>query len=440
MHITEIIIRKRDGGELSTDEINWFIENYTAGKVKDYQAAALCMTIFFNGMSRREISDLTLAMARSGDQIDLSDVVPFAVDKHSSGGVGDKTSLVVLPIVAACGVPVAKMSGRGLGHTGGTIDKLEAISGFQVEFSKEEFKRLAHENGLVLAGQSADLAPADKALYALRDVTGTVDSLPLIASSIMSKKLAAGADAIVLDVKTGKGAFMPTVDGARDLAKTMVEIGVDAGRKMVALISDMNQPLGKMAGLALEVREAIETLQGNGPADFTEHCLTVAAHMLHLAPNSGLATFEEARAAVEESLRNGSAFERFHGMVAGQGGDVRQVENPDLLPQAQLIETIAAPQNGYLAELSALEVGIAVLHLGGGRERKDDPIDFAVGVETHHKIGDEIHAGDPLFTLYANDASKLAEVKARLEGVAVLSDSPVEPLPLFYDTITGNPA
>ncbi|MBI5931274.1 MAG: thymidine phosphorylase [Chloroflexi bacterium] len=438
MHITDIIIRKRDGGELSTQEINWFIENYTSGQVADYQASALCMAIFFKGMTRREISDLTLAMARSGDQIDLSDVVPFAVDKHSSGGVGDKTSLVVLPIVAACGVPVAKMSGRGLGHTGGTIDKLEAISGFRTEFTPEEFKRLAHENGLVLAGQSGDLAPADKALYALRDVTGTVDSLPLIASSIMSKKLAAGADAIVLDVKMGKGAFMTDVESARELARTMVDIGVDAGRSMVAMISDMNQPLGKMAGLALEVREAIETLQGEGPADFTEHCLVVAAHMLHLAPND-LDTFEAAHAAAEHSLHDQSAYSRFRRMIEGQGGDVTQVDDVSRLPQASLIESIPAPHDGYLAELSALEVGLAVVHLGGGREKKGDPVDYGVGIETHHKIGDHVQAGDPLFTIYANDPAKLAEVKTSLSSVAHLSKSSVEPLPLFYDTITGRP-
>ncbi|MBZ0315885.1 MAG: thymidine phosphorylase [Anaerolineae bacterium] len=439
MHITDIIVRKRDGGELSTEEINWFIENYTAGKVADYQAAALCMAIFFRGMTRREISDLTLAMARSGDQIDLSDVVPFALDKHSSGGVGDKTSLVVLPIVAACGVPVAKMSGRGLGHTGGTIDKLEAIHGFRAEFSKEEFKRLARENGLVLAGQSGDLAPADKLLYALRDVTGTVDSLPLIASSIMSKKLAAGADAIVLDVKTGKGAFMAKVEDARELARTMVDIGVDAGRSMVALISDMNQPLGKMAGLALEVREAIQTLQGEGPADFTEHCLVVAAHMLHLAPNSGVDTFEAAYTAAEHSLHDQSAYRRFRSMVEGQGGDVAQVDDVSRLPDASLIESVTAPQDGYLAELSALEVGLAVVRLGGGREKKGDPVDYGVGVETHHKIGDRVKAGDPLFTIYANDPAKLAEVKSRLGTVAKLSNSPVDALPLFYDTLTGRP-
>lgn len=440
MHITDIIVRKRDGGELSTEEINWFIENYTSGQVADYQAAALCMAIFFKGMTRREISGLTLAMARSGDQIDLSDVVPFALDKHSSGGVGDKTSLVVLPIVAACGVPVAKMSGRGLGHTGGTIDKLESITGFRAEFSKDEFKRLARENGLVLAGQSGDLAPADKLLYALRDVTGTVDSLPLIASSIMSKKLAAGADAIVLDVKAGKGAFMANVNDARELARTMVDIGVDAGRSMVALISDMNQPLGKMAGLALEVQEAIQTLQGEGPADFTEHCLIVAAHMLHLAPNSGLDTFEAAYAAAEHSLYDRSAYTRFRSMIEGQGGDVSQVDDVSRLPNASLIETIPAPHDGYLAELSALEVGLAVVRLGGGREKKGDPVDYGVGIETHHKIGDLVRAGDPLFTIYANDPAKLAEVKSHLGTVARLSESPVEPLPLFYDTITGSPA
>jgi pyrimidine-nucleoside phosphorylase len=305
----------------------------------------------------------------------------------------------------------------------------------------EEFKRLARENHLVLAGQTADLAPADKALYALRDVTGTVDSLPLIASSIMSKKLAAGADAIVLDVKTGVGAFMPTVEAARELAQMMVDIGVDAGKRMVALISDMNQPLGRMAGLALEVREAIEALRGSGPDEFREHCVVVAAHMLHLAPHSGLATFEAARAAAEKSLRDGSAFDRFRRMVQGQGGDVTQVDDPSRLPQARLRETISAPHGGYVAAIDALEVGLAVLRLGGGREKKGDRVDHAVGVETHHRVGDRVVAGEALFTLYANDETRLVEAKARLSsGGFSLSDTPVEPLPLFYGTIAGNPA
>ena len=440
MNVVDIIAKKRDGEPLTTDEIKFFIEQYTAGQAEDYQAAAWAMAVYHHGMTREETVALTLAMAESGEMMDLSDTVPFAVDKHSSGGVGDKTSLVVLPMVAACGVPVAKMSGRGLGHTGGTLDKLESIEGFRVEISIDEFKMLARKNGIVLAGQTADLAPADKALYAIRDVTATVSSLPLIASSIMSKKIAAGADAIVLDVKAGIGAFMRNVDEAKKLAQIMVDIGVDAGRHMVALVSDMNQPLGVSAGLALEVKEAIATLHGHGPADFYEHCLETAAYMLILAPDSGVNTIEDARERVQQCIDDGSAFAKFRLMVEGQGGNVAQINNPDLLPNAQYQAAIVSPHSGYIGKLDALQVGMAVVALGGGRLRKSDPVDHGVGVDTLKNVGDEVASGEPIFILFANDEAKLATAQEHLEksGFAV-SETPVERYPLFYDVIRGEP-
>lgn len=438
MNIVDIIAHKRDGQTLSTEEIRYFITEFTAGRAEDYQAAAWAMAVFMQGMSRQETVDLTLAMADSGEKIDLSDVIPFAVDKHSSGGVGDKTSLVVLPVVSASGVPVAKMSGRGLGHTGGTLDKLESIEGYQVELPMDRFKELARVNGIVLAGQTAELAPADKALYAIRDVTATVSSLPLIASSIMSKKIAAGADGIVLDVKTGSGAFMRKVDEARKLAKVMVDIGVDAGRNMVALVSDMNQPLGVAAGLALEVKEAIATLHGEGPQDFHDHCIEVSAYMLLLAPDSGVDDIDSAREKAQQSINDGSAFQKFRLLVEGQGGNVEQVESPDLLPGASHQRKIGAPRSGYLSKVDALQVGMAVVELGGGRLRKGDPIDHGVGVETLLNVGDKVSAGDTLFVLHANDEGKLEPATDRLrDGGFEISDDPVEPYPLFYDVIMG---
>lgn len=434
MRVTDIIAKKRDGENLTAEEISWFIQEYTREQIKDYQAAAWLMAVFIRGMSREETVALTQAMAQSGDMVDLSDVLDFAVDKHSSGGVGDKTSLVVLPIVAACGVPVAKMSGRGLGHTGGTIDKLESIEGFRVELSEADFKDIARKHGLVLAGQSYNLAPADKLLYALRDVTATVNSTPLIASSIMSKKLASGADGIVLDVKVGHGAFMQTVEEARELAQTMVNIGVDAGRKMTALISDMNQPLGVAAGLAVEVKEAISTLRGEGPADFEEHCLVVAAHMLKLA-NQG--TFEDCLTRAKNAVADGSAFDRFRQMVTAQGGNVAQIDHPEKLPQAGLMATLIAPENGYIQMVDALAVGMGVVDLGGGRMTKTDPIDHAVGIFTHVKVGQQVKAGDVLFTVLANNEAKLEQAKKTLQNAVTLSANPVEPLPLFYDTLEG---
>ncbi len=373
MRAADIIARKRDGLELTTEEISEFISGYTKGDIPDYQAAAWLMAVTIRGMSRRETIDLTMAMVESGEVLDLSDVLPISVDKHSSGGVGDKTSLIVLPLVAACGVPVAKMSGRGLGFSGGTLDKLELIPGYRVTLSPTEFREQARRYGIVLSGQSANLTPADSKLYALRDVTGTVQSLPLIASSIMSKKIAAGAHAIVLDVKVGLGAFMTHVAEAEALATLMVEIGHGVGREVVALISDMNQPLGSAVGNALEVAELIETLHGAGPQDLREHCLALAAHMLKLArKNASEFALAEYMAEAADALDNGSAFEKFRVLVGAQGGDVRVVDDPTLLPKASIIETLTAPKSGYVEQLSALQVGLASVDLGAGRERKED--------------------------------------------------------------------
>ena len=433
MRIVDLITRKRDGGEFSRDEIEFFVREFTAGNIPDYQAAAWAMAVFFRGMTHRETTDLTLAMAHSGDLLDLSDVVPFEVDKHSTGGVGDKTTLVVEPLVAACGLPVAKMSGRGLGYSGGTIDKLEAIPGFRATLTIDEFKRQLREIGLVLCGQSANLAPADGKLYALRDVTGTVPSIPLIASSVMSKKIAAGSRAIVLDVKVGLGAFMKNLKDATRLAETMVAIGQLTGRKTVALLADMNQPLGSAVGNALEVKEALATLNGGGPAHFHEHCLVVGSHMLLLAQIAK--TPKAARAMLEAAIADRRGLEKFKALVRAQGGDVAAIENPDLLPRASLIETVAVPKSGYLAQINAAEVGMASVSLGAGREKKGDPIDFAVGVEILHKVGDKVKKGEPLFVVHANDAGKLAEAKDCLLAAHKFSRERVKALPLFYKTV-----
>ncbi len=433
MRAVDIIIKKRDGNELTTEEIRFFVQGYTEGTIPDYQAAAWLMAVFLRGMTDRETEDLTMAMAYSGDILDLKDVAPFVVDKHSTGGVGDKVSLVVVPTVAACGLPVGKMTGRGLGFSGGTVDKLESIPGFRTDLSHEEFKAQLARIGIVLTGQSLDLAPADRKLYALRDVTGTVPSLPLIVSSIMSKKIAAGADAIVLDVKVGSGAFMKTLEDAEALARSMVRIGQRVGRKVVALLSDMNQPLGWAVGNALEVREAIETLHGGGPEDFREHCLVVAAEMLALGGKA--ADPEEGKRLAAEAIDSGAAWEKFRAMVEAQGGDLTVVDEPDRLPSARLVEPIPAPVSGYLQRVNAAEVGLAVVDLGGGREKKEDTIDHAVGVVTHHKIGDRIEEGEPLFTIHANDERRLATARERLLAAHTIGPEPVEPLPLFYGRI-----
>jgi pyrimidine-nucleoside phosphorylase len=431
MRAVDIIIKKRDKQELSLAEIEFFIKSFISGEVADYQASAFLMAVLLNGMTPRETTDLTLAMANSGHMLDLSDVVDLAVDKHSSGGVGDKTSLAVLPIVAACGLPVGKMSGRGLGFSGGTLDKLESIPGYRVDLTTEEFKHQLKEKGIVLTGQSLDLAPADGKLYALRDVTGTVQSIPLIASSIMCKKLAAGAQAILLDVKTGLGAFMETLAEARQLADLMVDIGQLAGREVVALLSDMNQPLGNAVGNSLEVVEAIETLRDNGPADFLEHCLHVSAHMLVLGKRAR--DLAEGRAMAEKSIVNGSAFEKFRVLVEAQGGDLSYVDDPSRFPRAEYVEAVKAPRNGYLAQVQARTVGEASVVLGAGRARKSDPIDHAVGFVIHHKVGDRVEKGEPLFTVHANRAEKLAEAREAVLSAHIFSEQPVESLPLFYE-------
>jgi pyrimidine-nucleoside phosphorylase len=431
----ELIAGKRDGGELSKVQIASFVQAITRNEVPDYQVAALLMAIYLQGMTRRETVDLTLAMAASGTQLDLHDIAPFVVDKHSSGGVGDKTSLVVLPLVAACGIPVGKMSGRGLGASGGTLDKMESFSGWRAELSPAEFRHQLEVIGLVLAGQSANLAPADGYIYALRDVTETVASVPLIASSIMSKKLAAGADGIVLDVKAGNGAFMPTVGEARELAQLMVDIGRDTGRKMVALVSDMNQPLGSAVGNALEVKEALLTLRGGGPSDFWQHCLEVAAHMVHLAGKAE--TLPEARNLLRAARESGQALSRFRDMVVAQGGEGRQVDEPELLPQAEYVAEVTAAESGVIAAMDTMALGWVAVHLGGGRQVKGAQIDHAVGFILPVKVGDRVPAGTKIATIHANDKDKLEWAKEEILAAITWSAENVPPLPLFYETITA---
>jgi len=433
MRAVDIITKKRDGGELTREEINFFIQGYAQGDIPDYQASAWAMAVFFQGMSPHETTDLTLAMVASGETQDLSQVVKIAVDKHSTGGVGDKTTLVVEPIVSVCGLPVGKMSGRGLGFTGGTLDKMESIPGFRCDLSTDEFLQQLKGVGLVLTGQTADLAPADGKLYALRDVTGTVQSIPLIASSVMSKKIAAGAQAIVLDVKVGLGAFMQTEAEARTLASLMVEIAKLAGRKAVALLSDMNQPLGQAVGNALEVNEAIETLQGGGPTDFREHCLEVASQLLVLG---GVATYKAAaRQLAIKAINDGHGLSRFRELVSAQGGDVSYVDDPRKLPQAEYIESVPAPRKGYLSQVHARIIGETVVELGGGRAKKGDPIDHAVGVVVHHKVGDFVETGAPLFSIHANNHDLLEIARTRILEAHQWSDTAVKPLPLFYGTV-----
>jgi len=435
MRAIDIIAKKRDGLPLSTEEIDSFIQGFTRGEIPDYQAAAWLMAIVLKGMDKRETIDLTMSMARSGEMLDLSGAAPFVVDKHSTGGVGDKTTLVVAPLVAALGLPVGKMSGRGLGFSGGTLDKLESIPGFNVNLTKEQFLEQLTRYGIVLAAQSAELAPADGALYALRDVTATVESIPLIASSIMSKKIASGANAIVLDVKVGKGAFMKELKDAITLARTMVEIGEGLGRKMAAVISDMNQPLGNAVGNTLEVQEAIETLQGRGPADFLEHCLVIAAQMLLLA--GGCVSKEEGRGTLLDALSSGRALDKLAQLVEAQGGDVGVIERPEIMPQAHLVETVPAPQSGYIAAIDAMEVGLTAMLLGAGRAKKGEPIDHAVGIVLKHKVNDYVEKGEPLLVIHADEEAKLEGAKERLLVAYTWSNNPVEPPPLIYQIITG---
>jgi pyrimidine-nucleoside phosphorylase len=431
MRATDIIIKKRDKEELSREEIEFLIKGFTVGDIPDYQVSAWAMAVLLNGMTDREVTDLTLAMAHSGDTLDLGKFVKISVDKHSTGGVGDKTSLVVLPIVAACGLPVGKMSGRGLGFSGGTLDKMESIPGYRTDLSTGEFEKQLLAIGIVLTGQSHSLAPADGKLYALRDVTGTVPAIPLIASSIMSKKIASGAHAIVLDVKTGLGAFMQSLEEARALAKMMVSIGELAGKKVIALLSDMNQPLGYAVGNSLEVQESIEVLGGGGPADLLEHCLILSAHMLVLGEIS--ADLETARGLAEKAIRSGSAFEKFRSLVKAQGGDITFVDDPTKFPTPEFVEVIKNTRSGYLAQAHARLIGEKSVVLGAGRAKKDDKIDHSVGIVVHHKVGDHLKKGEALYTVYANDQRQLEEAKQGLENAFILQEEEIAPLPLFYE-------
>lgn len=433
MRAVDIIIKKRDRLELTREEIEFFVRGIASGEIPDYQISAWAMAVLLNGMSDQETTDLTLAIANSGEVLDLSEIVPIEVDKHSTGGVGDKTTLVVEPIVSACGLPVGKMSGRGLGFTGGTLDKIESIPGFRTDLSQEEFIRLLRDEGLVLAGQSGDLAPADGKLYALRDVTGTVQSIPLIASSVMSKKIAGGARGIVLDVKVGSGAFMKNLDEARQLSRLMVAIGRLSGRKVVALLSDMNQPLGKAVGNALEVMEAVNTLKGQGPADFTEHCLVVASHMLLIGEKAD--NLSDARKMAENALADKSGLTQLKKLVKNQGGDTAYVDDLSLFPQAPVIRAVLSPVSGYLSQVDALEIGEASVKMGAGRSKKDDRIDHRVGIMVHKKVGDHVNAGDELFTLHAKDETSWQIAAESVINACRWTETPCAPLPLFYEVI-----
>jgi len=433
MRAVDIIIKKREGLALSKEEITFFIEGLSSGEIPDYQISSWAMAVLLNGMTEKETTDLTLAMAASGETLNLSAIAPIVVDKHSTGGVGDKTTLVVGPIVSVCGLPVGKMSGRGLGFSGGTLDKMESIPGYRVDLSKQEFLAQLKELNFVLTGQSADLAPADGKLYALRDVTGTVPSLPLIASSIMSKKIAAGAHAIVLDVKVGNGAFMTNLEDAKHLAQMMVAIGKLSGRKVRAVLSDMNQPLGEAVGNAVELKEAIMTLEGKGPADFKEHCLVIASHMLELGGKAK--NIDRARKLAEDKLSSGAALKKFKALVAAQGGDVACITAPENLPAAKYIHPVRAREDGYVSMVHARTVGETAVDLGAGRAKKTDPIDPAVGILVHKKVGDRIKVDQPIFTILANDEKKIAPAEKRLNLAVKIAKDSQEPLPLFYDVI-----
>ncbi|PEJ53692.1 pyrimidine-nucleoside phosphorylase [Bacillus sp. AFS002410] len=432
MRMVDLIEKKRDGKTLTTEEVNFVINGFTDGSVPDYQMSAFAMAVFLKGMTEKEYSDLTMAMVHSGDTIDLSNIEGIKVDKHSTGGVGDTTTLVLGPLVASLDIPVAKMSGRGLGHTGGTIDKLEAVEGFHVELTEDEFTKQVNDIKLAVIGQTGDLTPADKKLYALRDVTATVNSIPLISSSIMSKKIAAGADAIVLDVKTGAGAFMKDIEDARDLAKAMVKIGNNVGRQTVAVISDMSQPLGLAIGNALEVKEAIDTLKGEGPKDLEELCLILGSQMVVLAKKAE--TLEEARAKLLENMKNGKALEVFKAFLVAQGGDGSVVDDPSKLPQAKYVQEVVSQQDGYVSQIVADAVGTAAMKLGAGRATKESVIDLAVGLMLNKKVGDAVKKGDSLVTVYSNTEDISEVEKDLLENIKISSEKVEEPT-LVYDLI-----
>ena len=433
MRMYDLILKKKQGGELSTDEIRYMIEGFTEGSIPDYQMSAMTMAICFRGMTPRETVDLTLAMRDSGDVLDLSGIKGVKVDKHSTGGVGDKTSLALTPIIAALGVPVAKMSGRGLGHTGGTIDKLECFDGFTTALSEEQFAGNVNTIGIAIAGQTANLAPADKKLYALRDVTATVDQMSLIASSIMSKKLASGSDAIVLDVKTGNGAFMKKLEDSRALAKEMVSIGTMAGKKTVAVITDMDQPLGRAVGNSLEVREAIDTLRGEGPADFKEVVFALGSQMLMLAGRA--ADEKEARALMEGVKEDGSALDTFAQFVRAQGGDAAPVYDTSLLPVAGKTLEVTAKESGYVHRILAEDIGIACMTLGGGRETKESAIDLSVGIILEKKNGDAVSDGEVLATIYGNDDAKMQAAYEKIAHAYEIAKEPAAFVPVVREYI-----
>lgn len=436
MRSVDLIQKKRDGGELTASELTYLIDGYSRGDIPDYQMSAWAMAVFFRGMTPRETAALTLAMANSGDQVDLGPISGVKVDKHSTGGVGDKTTLIIAPLVASVGIPVAKMSGRGLGHTGGTIDKLESIEGFRTELSRERFMSQVNEIGLAVIGQSGNLAPADKKLYALRDVTATVESIPLIASSVMSKKIAAGADAIVLDVKTGSGAFMKTLEQSEQLAKAMVDIGTDVGRNTAAVISDMDQPLGFAIGNALEVQESIETLKGNGPEDLTELCLTLGAHMVVLGGRAD--SVEAAKELLRGQINNGEALAKFKAFVDAQGGDASVADDPARLPQAPITIEVKAEGSGYVDAIEAEQLGLAAMLLGAGRATKEAPIDYAVGVMLRKKVGDSVQAGDTLALLHVRESSETAcKVADRVRSAYALNAEKPEPRALLLSVVTS---
>ena len=432
MRMYDIIQKKRDGKALTSEEIKWFVNGYSEGKIPDYQVAALCMAIYFQGMNLEETTALTFAVRDSGECLDFSDINGLRVDKHSTGGVGDKTSLVVAPIVASLGVKVAKMSGRGLGHTGGTIDKLEAIPGFCTDLPVDKFKAIVNEVGIAIVGQNASLAPADKLLYALRDVTATVDSLPLIVSSIMGKKLAADDDCIVLDVKTGSGSFMKTPEKSRELAEWMVEIGKRAGKRMRALITDMDRPLGFAIGNSLEVVEAIHTLQGNGPADLTELCIALASHILTLAEKGDYATCEKM---AKDAIASGTALNMFASMVKAQGGDESWILNPENFPKAKYSRTVTAKTSGYIVGVDTESYGVASLLLGAGRNTKEDVIDMTAGIYLCAKTGDFVKEGDPIAILYSGKESGFDSAEQRLLNATRIEQTPPKAEPLILDIV-----
>ncbi|MCY6960308.1 pyrimidine-nucleoside phosphorylase [Clostridium brassicae] len=434
MRMYDIIMKKRNGEELTTEEINFFVSGYTKGEIPDYQVSALMMAIYFQKMNKRETADLTKAMVDSGETIDLSLIEGIKVDKHSTGGVGDTTTLILGPIVAAAGAPVAKMSGRGLGHTGGTIDKLESFDGFSVEMPVEKFIKNVNEKKIAIGGQTANLAPADKKLYALRDVTATVDNMSLIASSIMSKKIASGADAIVLDVKTGSGAFMKDEDSSFELAKEMVDIGTHVGRNTIGVVTDMDQPLGFAIGNALEVKEAIDTLNGEGPEDLTELCLTLGSHMLVLGKKAKNA--EEAREILKEIIRSGEGISKLRELVEAQGGNPEFVDNPSLFTNPSIVEEIVSPIEGYVKEIKADDIGLAALVLGAGRETKESEIDLSVGVVLHKKIGDFVKKGESIATIYANNEDKKKSSEEIILKAYGIVDEKIKPKQLIKGIVT----